>query len=100
MVKVTWTRRAVEDIYEIREHYLVYSPRLAEEITNQIFEKESFLSQYPKMGRVVPEFRDKNLREIIFRNYRIIYQLPTPDTLNILSIHPGQRPLSKRSFLK
>jgi|GEM_PF-3679500 len=44
MVKVTWTRRVIEDIYEIREYYSGYSARLAYQITDQIFEKETFLS--------------------------------------------------------
>jgi|ERR1044072_4368632 plasmid stabilization system protein ParE len=33
------------------------------------------LGQFPERGRVVPEFGDENVREIIVRAYRIIYRL-------------------------
>ncbi|MDE3098590.1 MAG: type II toxin-antitoxin system RelE/ParE family toxin [Verrucomicrobiota bacterium] len=33
------------------------------------------LANFPEIGRIVPEFRQPNLREIIYRSYRIIYRL-------------------------
>ena len=33
------------------------------------------LADFPEIGRMVPEFRLPNLREIICRSYRIIYRL-------------------------
>ena len=33
------------------------------------------LGLFPESGRVVPEYQDKNLREKIFQNYRIVYRL-------------------------
>jgi plasmid stabilization system protein ParE len=33
------------------------------------------LADFPEIGRMVPEFRQQNLREIICRSYRIIYRL-------------------------
>jgi toxin ParE1/3/4 len=33
------------------------------------------LATFPEMGRVVPEFRQPNLREVICRSYRIIYRV-------------------------
>jgi plasmid stabilization system protein ParE len=33
------------------------------------------LADFPEIGRMVPEFRQPNLREIICRSYRIIYRL-------------------------
>lgn len=32
------------------------------------------LQEFPELGRSVPEYRDDNLREIIFRPYRIVYR--------------------------
>jgi plasmid stabilization system protein ParE len=34
-----------------------------------------YLAAFPKMGRVVPEAEDENIREIILRPYRVIYQV-------------------------
>ena len=33
------------------------------------------LAQFPERGRIVPEFGDDAIREIIVRNYRIVYRL-------------------------
>jgi len=33
------------------------------------------LANFPEIGRVVPEFQQPNLREVICRSYRIIYRL-------------------------
>jgi plasmid stabilization system protein ParE len=33
------------------------------------------LAQFPERGRVVPEFGEDAIREIIVRNYRIVYRL-------------------------
>lgn len=95
MAKVTWTKRSIEDIYEIREYYLSYSPKLATETTDQIFEKGEYLSQFPKLGRIVPEFDNKDLRELIYNNYRIIYRLVGQESVHILSVHSSFRPLTQ-----
>jgi toxin ParE1/3/4 len=33
------------------------------------------LAQFPERGRVVPEFSDESIREIIVRNYRVVYRV-------------------------
>ena len=33
------------------------------------------LQEFPELGRVVPEYRNDNLREIFFRPYRIVYRV-------------------------
>ncbi len=73
MVKVNWSKQAIESIFSIREYYLPVSPKFADEITDQIFSKEALISTFPEVGRVVPELKNENLREVIFKNYRIIY---------------------------
>lgn len=60
---------------------------------NQIFEMASHLEQFPKLGRKVPEYNDPNLREILYKNYRIIY-LIKQNHLEIISIIHGSRLLN------
>jgi len=33
------------------------------------------IPQFPKSGRIVPEYGDENLREKIYENYRIVYRI-------------------------
>ena len=65
MVKINWTRQAIEDIYEIREYFRLHSEKYAEQLTNKIFEKAEYLTSYPQMGRIIPEFERIELRELI-----------------------------------
>jgi toxin ParE1/3/4 len=33
------------------------------------------LARFPELGRIVPEFEDAFIREIIVRSYRVVYRL-------------------------
>ena len=47
---------------------------------------------------MVPEFRDPNLREIVFRSYRIIYRLnDARDQVVVISVMHGSRDLNNAS---
>ncbi|WP_375446117.1 type II toxin-antitoxin system RelE/ParE family toxin [uncultured Fibrella sp.] len=37
------------------------------------------LATFPEMGKAVPEFRDKQVRELIEGSYRIIYEILSED---------------------
>jgi len=54
------------------------------------FEKCQKLSNQPKSGRMVPEFRRPEIREIIHGNYRLVYELKTNqfDMLTIWQMLP------------
>jgi toxin ParE1/3/4 len=40
-----------------------------------LISKTKVLAQFPKLGRVVPEFADPTIREIIVRSYRVVYRV-------------------------
>ena len=98
MVKVNWTRQAIEDIYEIREYYRPRSAKYAEQLTDKIFEKETFLKKHPQIGRMVPEIAREEIRELIYKNYRIVYHVVTDERIDILTVHNGLRPLTEESI--
>ncbi|MDJ0840212.1 MAG: type II toxin-antitoxin system RelE/ParE family toxin [Acidobacteriota bacterium] len=50
------------------------TPEVGPRLVEQILAKIEILSQFPDLGRVVPEFEREDLRELIFRSYRIIYR--------------------------
>jgi len=33
------------------------------------------LKEFPELGRIVPEYRNADIREIVFRPYRIVYRV-------------------------
>ena len=50
------------------------------------------LSQFPQSGRSVPEYRNEDLREKIYQNYRIVYRLKD-DTIEVIAICHGAKQL-------
>ena len=46
------------------------------------------LDKYPKIGRIVPEKQNSNIREIIYRSYRIIYKI-RENKVEILTVIHG-----------
>ena len=52
------------------------------------------LAAFPQMGRVVPEFRQPNLREIVCRSYRIIHRVrPEEECIEVVRFWHGARGL-------
>ena len=41
----------------------------------ELISETNRLQEFPEFGRSVPEYRDDNIREIIFRPYRIVYRI-------------------------
>lgn len=83
MVYVNWTRQAIQDIYEIREYYRPWSAKYAEQLADKIFEKGEYLEKYPLIGRMVPGLERPEIRELIYKNYRIIYHIVSVEQRHI-----------------
>lgn len=59
---------------------------------DRLIESTELLTSNPRLGRVVPEFNRTDLRELVFRNYRIIYLLGN-ERITILRVIHGARDL-------
>ncbi|QQS52562.1 MAG: type II toxin-antitoxin system RelE/ParE family toxin [Bacteroidota bacterium] len=53
----------------------------------KLFYSVEILEKYPRSGKMVPEFEDENIRELIRGSYRIVYQLVDDFRIDILTIH-------------
>jgi len=93
MVNVKWTKNALEELDDIAGYISRDSPKYANILVKQIFEMASHLQQFPKLGREVPEYDNPNLREILYKSYRIVY-LIKKEQLEIISVFHGSRKLS------
>jgi plasmid stabilization system protein ParE len=50
------------------------------------------LADFPEMGRVVPEFGDPAIREIVVRSYRVVYRVDHGDCrIDVLRFWHGAR---------
>jgi toxin ParE1/3/4 len=69
------TPQAIEDLREIVTFIARDNPAKAEEFGYLLCEKTLPLATHPLLGRMVPEFRRPEIREIIYKSYRIVYRV-------------------------
>ena len=74
-VRVSFAASAVVDLEELRTYYEEQQvPAVGARLLGEIFGRIEALKTHPDMGRVVPEFGQENLREIIHPPFRIVYR--------------------------
>jgi plasmid stabilization system protein ParE len=90
-MRVTWTREASENLVEIEEYIARDSRERAVRFVDTLIDHtEAILTDNPSSGRIVPEIGNPEIRELIYRGYRIVYRLKE-DVLDILSVFEGHR---------
>ncbi|MFH1562475.1 MAG: type II toxin-antitoxin system RelE/ParE family toxin [Nitrospirota bacterium] len=88
--KIRWSPRAASNLEEICNYIGRDSVYYAGLFAKQINAVIKSIPQFPEAGRIVPEYGDKNLRERIYGNYRIVYRLKG-DIVEIVTISHGAR---------
>jgi toxin ParE1/3/4 len=73
--RVSLTAAARRDIREIVRFISLDSPQRGAQFGGRLIACAGSLSQFPRRGRIVPEFERPTIREIIFHSYRVIYHL-------------------------
>jgi plasmid stabilization system protein ParE len=91
MVRINWTIQAITDLKNIYEFIACDSKIYAKNQVVKIKEKTQLLKLQPKLGRIVPELMNENIRELIFGNYRIIYRFINVYNLDIITIFHSSR---------
>jgi plasmid stabilization system protein ParE len=71
--KVFLSEEALSDLERVIAYLTSHNPDAAVRFGNQLLDAALSLHSLPERGRIVPEFRRPNLREIIFRSYRITF---------------------------
>lgn len=90
-MKIVWSPLALEPVNEIADYIAENSLEAAKVWLIDIFGVAERLENFPESGRVVPEVKRPNIREVIFKNYRIVYRLERKQ-ISILTVrHSKQR---------
>lgn len=89
-MKIIWSPLAIERASEIAEYIAQDKPLAAEKWMNTVFSMVDTLKSAPEIGRVVPEIRNNQFRELIYGNYRIIYRIEKKQ-ISILTIRHGMQ---------
>jgi len=72
---VIWARQAVVDLRSIHDFIARDSRYYAKKVVHDIREIVDELNGLPKMGRIVPELNEEDVRELFLYSYRIIYEI-------------------------
>lgn len=91
--KLVWTRKALCDLRDNFEYIDKDSHQYAVLTTEQILDKAKRIKSSPLSGKIVPEFQDAQLRELLFKSYRIIYKLDN-SAVYIVRVYHSSRLLS------
>ena len=75
MAKIKWSKDALFALKDICDYIALDSKFYARIFSDRVIELVEHLETFPEIGRKVPEADDLKVREIIYKNYRIIYQL-------------------------
>jgi toxin ParE1/3/4 len=94
-MKIIWTEPAVQDIESIKAYIARDSEYYALRFVDKTIKSIEGLKEFPQKGRSVPEADDKNVKELLFQNCRIIYRLDLKQIQILTSIH-GSRDLSRK----
>ena len=89
-MKLSWTPEALNRLVEIEEFIAQDSPERAEDFINYLIERVSLILDNPEIGRIVPEISNITIRELLIKNYRVVYRVKTT-AIEILTVFEGHR---------
>jgi len=93
-MKVVWTEEALAHLDDIYQYIARDAPFYAKQTVNKLTRRSEHLTRHPRSGRPVPEYEDKDLRELIVFPYRLVYRVRS-DRLDVIAVFHGAQQLSK-----
>ena len=89
-MSIEWSPLSLQRINEISEYIAQDNIDAAIKWIKSIIDAVEKLNNFPEIGRKVPEIDRSNIREILIKNYRIIYRL-SKDKISILTVRHGKQ---------
>lgn len=72
---ISFAESALRDLEAVQAWYEEQGlPEVGERLVAEVFQRVQALADHPDMGRVVPEFEQPFLRELIHPPFRIVYR--------------------------
>ena len=98
-MKLYWTKEASVRLQKIEEFISRDNPQVAIEFTDKLISISETIPDNPEKGRIVPELSIEQIREILFKGYRIVYYRKET-SIEILTVFEGHQLLKKEEILK
>ena len=93
MATIKWASQARADLEKLSDYYRSMAPAYAEVFEEKLLLATRQLEVFALSGRVIPEIGDEQLREVLYRGYRIMYHADIAgEEVEILAIlHSSQQ---------
>ena len=92
MGEIKWTEKASSNLQSIFDYISRDSRLYAARYLKTLILSTKRLETMPRSGRIVPEFENPELREVIYGNYRIVYRvIGSNEDIEILAVVHGAR---------
>ena len=90
--KVIWSDEAIEDLHEVCAYIAQDNPEAALRMGQGILDHVQILTRFPFIGPAYPRGAQGPLRQIVFRSYRIFYDVSEElRRVDILHVWHGAR---------
>lgn len=91
MAQVNWISGAVEDLKSTAEYIARDSAKYAKLQVLKIKHRTQILKSQVQIGKSVPEFDKKDIRDLIEGNYKIIYKIFSAEQVdNLTTLHSAR----------
>jgi plasmid stabilization system protein ParE len=92
-VKIFVSNSAYSDLEDIEEYYRKEGvAHIGKQLIEAIIEHAQVLLDNPDIGRIVPEFGEEQIRELIHSPFRVVY-LRGPNSIHIIRVWRSERML-------
>jgi toxin ParE1/3/4 len=95
MVQIKWTLKSKQDLKDIYDYIAFDSKYYAKKTVLILRQKTEILKTHIDIGKIVPDFGNENVRELLEGNYRIIYKTISDTKVEIITVFHSKRDLSK-----
>jgi addiction module RelE/StbE family toxin len=98
-MKLVWTKEALLRLQEVEEYISRDNQIVAADFIDKLISLAETIVDNPKKGRVVPELTLENIRELLYKNYRIVY-LVKKSSVEVLTVFEGHQLLKKEEIMR
>ena len=98
-MQLHWSKEALIRLQEIEEYIAKDNPLTAIEFTDKLISIGETIPDNPGKGRIVPELAIEQIREVLYKGYRIVYNLKET-SIDILTVFEGHQLLKKEEIIK
>jgi plasmid stabilization system protein ParE len=93
---VSLSESAIRDLVAIRDRYVSQSaPEVGDRLIREILASMEQLAEFPTSGRIVPEFDQPGLRELIRPPFRVVYRVDG-ERVRVVRVWRSERLMGER----